>query len=91
MANNNLKGDREQPVTSEADPAAVGKQQPALIGTFAVERRYPRGHQAVCSCGRLSARRRLLYGFAVGDAYVHAAKTRCVPAVPLSSPRIAVA
>jgi len=55
----------------------------ALVGTVSVERRYPRGHQAVCTCGHLTARRRLLRGFAVSDAYIHAAQTRCVPAEPL--------
>lgn len=55
----------------------------ALVGTVSVERRYPRGHQAVCTCGHLTARRRLLRGFAVSDAYIHAAQTRCIPAEPL--------
>lgn len=62
-----------------------------LIGTVTVERRYPRGHQAVCTCGHLTTRRRLLRGFAVGDAYIHAAQTGCLPAQPLSTPHIRLA
>ncbi|GAA2401517.1 hypothetical protein GCM10009856_07500 [Mycolicibacterium llatzerense] len=91
MHNTNLKSARDQAVTREADRTTVRQHPAPLVGTVAVERRYPRGHQAVCSCGQLSSRRRLLYGFAVGDAYEHAAQTDCVPAQPLSRPRIAVA
>ncbi len=69
----------------------VEQVPPALARTVAVERRHPRGHQAVCECGQLLARRRLLRGFAVADALTHAAQTGCAPAEPLSSPRITVA
>lgn len=66
--------------------AAVG-----LVGTVSVQRQYPRGHQAVCTCNRIATRRRLLRGFAVADAYHHASQTGCVPAKPLFPPRITTA
>lgn len=68
------------------EPAAT-----ALVGTVSVQRQYPRGHQAVCTCNRIATRRRLLRGFAVADAYHHASQTGCVPAKPLFPPRITTA
>lgn len=90
MANTDTKGAREQAVTPTVGRAAVHQSPTAPTGTVAVERRYPHRHQAVCTCDPLSSRRRLLYGFAVDDAYEHAARSGCVPAEPLSSPRITV-
>ncbi|MFL0243175.1 hypothetical protein [Mycobacterium sp. SMC-17] len=91
MTDTDTKGTRKQAITPHVDRAAAHQRWAATTGTVTVERRYPHGHQAVCTCRQLSSRRRLLHGFAVADAHEHAARTGCAPAVPLSSPRIAVA
>lgn len=76
---------------AELQRQSVGSAASALAGTVSVQRQYPRGHQAVCTCNRITARRRLLRGFAVADAYHHASQTGCVPATPLFPPRITTA
>nr|AQS22410.1 hypothetical protein pCBMA213_2_00046 [Mycolicibacterium sp. CBMA 213] len=78
------------PNGAEPLPVSVRTTRPAPkpAGTTEVQRVYPRGHQAVCSCGQLSARRRRLHGWALVDALIHAAQTDCRPAQPISAPRI---
>lgn len=72
-----------------ADAVSPHDATPTIpVGTVSVQRTHPYRHQAVCTCGQLTIRRRMLRGFAVGDALHHAAQTGCAPAQPLAIPRL---
>lgn len=65
---------------------------PAIpVGTVSVQRTHPHRHQAVCTCGQLTTRPRIVHGFAVADALHHAAQTGCAPAQPLTISRLTTA
>ncbi len=76
---------------AHAVSARVDDMQTIPVGTVSVQRTHPHRHQAVCTCGQLAIRRRMLRGFAVGDALHHAAQTGCSPAQPLAIPRLTTA
>ncbi|MDO3013272.1 hypothetical protein P5V34_04630 [Mycobacteroides abscessus subsp. abscessus] len=74
---------RTQPVGAACAPVPTGIVAVATRDLFS--------HHAVCTCGHLAPRRRVMRVMAVNDAWTHASQTGCAPAVPLTGYRITIA